>query len=49
MKGGGLSPLLSLVRPHLGCCIQFWTPQYKREMNLLERLQCDVGLGAFGM
>ncbi|KAK4829128.1 hypothetical protein QYF61_002207 [Mycteria americana] len=24
---------------HLECCIQFWAPQYKREMELLERVQ----------
>jgi len=29
----------ALVRPYLGCCVQFWTRQYKRNMDMLERAQ----------
>ncbi|KAK4828681.1 hypothetical protein QYF61_000500 [Mycteria americana] len=29
----------SLVRPHLECWVQCWTPQYKRDTDILERVQ----------
>jgi len=33
------APLLCAVRPHLEHCVQMWSPQHSRDMELLESIQ----------
>jgi len=44
-----LSISSALVRPHLEYCIQIWSPQYRRDMDLLERIQRKATKMTHGM
>lgn len=38
MQAGDPAPLLSTTETHLECWIQCWSPQYIRDMDILERV-----------
>jgi len=39
----GILPLYSsLVRPHLGSCVHLWSPQHRKDMDLLEQVKRRV-------
>ncbi|KAK4822443.1 hypothetical protein QYF61_015190 [Mycteria americana] len=44
-----LSLYPALVRPHLECCLQLWSPQHKKDMDLVEREDRLRELGLFSL
>ncbi|KAK4828576.1 hypothetical protein QYF61_027666 [Mycteria americana] len=39
VEGGDPSPLFNIGETYLEYCVQCWAPQYKRDVDILERIQ----------
>lgn len=42
MDSRSRDPLPVLIKHHLQCCVQFWAPEYKRDMEILVWVQWRV-------
>lgn len=39
-REGNYSPLINAGRLNLESCVQFWASKYKKDVSILERVQC---------
>lgn len=42
LKGVSLNLYITRIRPYLKCCIQFQAPQYKTDMDILEKVSWRI-------
>lgn len=49
LEGGNYSPLISIVRLNLESCVQFWASKYKKDVSILERVQCRATEMFYGL